>query len=76
MAAVMSADMGDADKVVPLIEEARRMGLKVNPPDVNQGDLKFTVNAEGDVVYGPARCADWARDRFPPSSTLGHMAIY
>ena len=52
MAAVMSADMGDVDKVVPLIEEARRMGLKVNPPDVNQGDLKFTVNAEGDVVYG------------------------
>ena len=52
MAAVMSADMGDVDKVVPLIEEARHMGLAVNPPDVNQGGLKFTVNAEGAVVYG------------------------
>ncbi|WP_420550709.1 DNA polymerase III subunit alpha [Litorivicinus lipolyticus] len=52
MAAVMSADMGDVDKVVPLIEEARRMGLAVNPPDVNQGALKFTVNDDGAVVYG------------------------
>ena len=52
MAAVMSADMGDVDKVVPLIEEARHMGLAVNPPDVNQGGLKFTVNPEGAVVYG------------------------
>lgn len=52
MAAVMSADMGDVDKVVPLIEEARHMGMPVNPPDVNQGDLKFTVNAQGAVVYG------------------------
>ncbi|MGB0956956.1 MAG: OB-fold nucleic acid binding domain-containing protein, partial [Litorivicinus sp.] len=52
MAAVMSADMGDVDKVVPLIEEARRMGLAVNPPDVNEGALKFTVNDGGAVVYG------------------------
>ena len=52
MAAVMSADMGDVDKVVPLIEEARAMGIAVNPPDVNQGALKFTVNSDGAVVYG------------------------
>jgi DNA polymerase III alpha subunit len=32
MAAVCSADMDNTDKVVPLIEECRRMKLKVEPP--------------------------------------------
>ena len=39
MAAVLSSDMDNTDKVVPLIEECRRMGLNVRPPDVNRGRL-------------------------------------
>ncbi|MGQ4878412.1 DNA polymerase III subunit alpha [Billgrantia sp. LNSP4103-1] len=52
MAAVMSTEMDNLDKVVPLIEESRRIGLTVTPPDVNIGAYKFTVDIDGRVVYG------------------------
>ena len=52
MAAVLSADMDNTDKVVILVEECRNMKLRIVAPDVNQSEYKFTVNAEGHVVYG------------------------
>ncbi|MER2493006.1 DNA polymerase III subunit alpha [Catenovulum sediminis] len=52
MAAVMSADMDNTDKVVTLVDECERMKLKLIPPDVNQGQYKFSVNEEGAIVYG------------------------
>ncbi|MET0052456.1 MAG: DNA polymerase III subunit alpha [Candidatus Thiodiazotropha sp.] len=52
MAAVCSADMDNTDKVVPLIEECRRMKLKVEPPQVNLSEYKFTASDEHTVVYG------------------------
>lgn len=52
MAAVLSADMDNTDKVVGLIEECRNMGLEVLPPDVNQSDYRFTCHDAQTVVYG------------------------
>ncbi|MCM2972307.1 DNA polymerase III subunit alpha [Larsenimonas suaedae] len=52
MAAVLSTEMHTIEKVVPLIEECRRMGLSVTPPNVNVGGYKFTVNDDNEVVYG------------------------
>ncbi|HUH57616.1 MAG TPA: OB-fold nucleic acid binding domain-containing protein, partial [Pseudomonadales bacterium] len=52
MAAVLSADMDNTDKVVILVEECRNMKLRLVAPDVNQSEYKFTVNDEGHVVYG------------------------
>ena len=52
MAAVLSADMDNTDKVVGLIEECRNMGLEVLPPDVNQSDYRFTCRDAQTVVYG------------------------
>ncbi|GAA5190469.1 DNA polymerase III subunit alpha [Ferrimonas gelatinilytica] len=52
MAAVMSADMDNTDKVVTLVDECNRMGLPVLPPDVNQGLYKFNVNEHQQIVYG------------------------
>ncbi|ALM51351.1 DNA polymerase III subunit alpha [Halomonas huangheensis] len=52
MAAVMSTEMDNLDKVVPLIEECRNLKLTVTPPDVNVGGYKFTVDDQGRVVYG------------------------
>jgi DNA polymerase-3 subunit alpha len=52
MAAVCSADMDNTDKVVPLIEECRRMGLKVEAPQVNLSEYKFTATDKQTVVYG------------------------
>src|SRR5690606_22852107 len=52
MAAVMSADMQNTDKVVTLVDECRAMKLRITPPDVNGGQFGFTVSPTGDVVYG------------------------
>ncbi|MCB1750348.1 MAG: DNA polymerase III subunit alpha [Gammaproteobacteria bacterium] len=52
MAAVLSADMDNTDKVVTLIEECRSMKLTVNPPHVNHSGFKFTVAGDDTIVYG------------------------
>ncbi|WP_026375674.1 DNA polymerase III subunit alpha [Aestuariibacter salexigens] len=52
MAAVMSADMDNTDKIVTLVDECNRMGLTILPPDLNSGRYKFTVNEDGQIVYG------------------------
>jgi DNA polymerase-3 subunit alpha len=52
MAAVMSADMDNTDKIVTLVDECSNMGLTLLPPDVNSGQYKFTVNENDEIVYG------------------------
>ncbi|WP_020209215.1 DNA polymerase III subunit alpha [Gilvimarinus chinensis] len=52
MAATMSSDMDKTDKVVTFIEECRNMGLTLLPPDVNRGELKFTVDDDNNIIYG------------------------
>jgi len=52
MAAVLSSDMDNTDKVVNFIDECRTMGLEMDPPDVSRSSYKFTVDGERTVVYG------------------------
>ena len=52
MAAVLSADMDNTDKVVVLIEECRRMKLPIDPPSINDSNFRFTVNGANRIVYG------------------------
>jgi len=52
MAAVMSADMDNTDKVVTYVDDAKSMGIKIVPPDVNRGDYKFTIDGEQTIIYG------------------------
>ncbi|MEH6451741.1 MAG: DNA polymerase III subunit alpha [Psychromonas sp.] len=52
MAAVMSADMDNTDKIVILVAECQSMGLDLGPPDVNEGIFKFNVDSDLRIVYG------------------------
>ncbi|WP_028627457.1 MULTISPECIES: DNA polymerase III subunit alpha [Pseudomonas] len=52
MAAVLTADMHNTDKVVTLIEECRHMKLRIVAPDVNNSEYRFTVDEDGQIVYG------------------------
>ena len=52
MAAVMSADMDNTEKIVTLVDECSNMGIDLLPPDVNAGQYKFTVNDDDQIVYG------------------------
>ena len=52
MAAVLSSDMDNTDKVVGFLDECQRMNLVVNNPNINVGNFKFTVNEAGEIEYG------------------------
>ncbi|MFA7553364.1 MAG: DNA polymerase III subunit alpha [Spongiibacteraceae bacterium] len=52
MAATMSSELQNTDKIVIFIEECRAMKLDYRLPDVNEGEYMFTVNKEGAIVYG------------------------
>tara|TARA_Y100001933_G_scaffold82733_1_gene84206 strand:- start:487 stop:3972 length:3486 start_codon:yes stop_codon:yes gene_type:complete len=51
MAATLSADMQNIDKVVTLVDEVRRMGLELTPPSVNHSQYRFT-GRDRRVIYG------------------------
>ncbi|MFW5896469.1 MAG: DNA polymerase III subunit alpha [Bacillota bacterium] len=53
MAALLTSIMSDGDKVRKYIEECRRMGIPVLPPDVNRSFGNFTVDDEG-ILFGLA----------------------
>ena len=52
MAAVLTADMVNTDKVVTLIDECRTMRLEVRPPAVNTSEWRFTIADDRTLVYG------------------------
>ena len=52
MAATMSSELQNTEKVVIFVEECRQLGLDVLPPDVNAGEYFFTVNDQDQIIYG------------------------
>ena len=53
MAALMSFEMSDTDKTLKNLNECRELSVPIAPPDVNAGDIGFTV-ADKKVVFGLA----------------------
>src|SRR5207342_2456286 len=52
MAATLSSDMDNTDKVVNFLEDARAIGLKVLPPDVNASGYMFEALDAKTIRYG------------------------
>jgi DNA polymerase III subunit alpha len=52
MAAVLSNNMNDIKQVTFFMDEAKRMGLKVLGPDVNESYFDFVVNKKGEIRFG------------------------
>src|SRR5947199_8531000 len=48
MAALLTSEMADTDKIVKYIDECRAMDLRVQPPDVNVSAVQFSV--AGDTI--------------------------
>ena len=46
MAALLTSEAGNTDKVVKYINECREMGIPVEPPDINVSDANFTPHGE------------------------------
>jgi DNA polymerase-3 subunit alpha len=51
MAALLTCEMADMDKVSEYVEEARRMGIGVLPPDVGRSEVDFAVEGP-DIRFG------------------------
>ncbi len=49
LAASMTLDMGNTDKLAEFRAEAVRLGIKVEPPSINRSDVEFEV--EGNTIY-------------------------
>ncbi|VFP83644.1 DNA polymerase III subunit alpha [Buchnera aphidicola] len=52
MASAMTLDMMRTNKVVNLIYDARRMRLTIKPPHINFSNYSFSVNKNGEIIYG------------------------
>jgi DNA polymerase-3 subunit alpha len=72
MAASLSSEIGNIEKLAVLIDECRRLGVEVLPPSVNGSSVTFDVDPEGRIVYalsavknvgeGPSRAIVEARE--------------
>jgi DNA polymerase-3 subunit alpha len=93
MAALLTSEMDDGNKrdiLVQHIDDARRLGVEVLPPDVNVGEPDFTV-ANGKIVFGltaikglgrgaaadivRARAAEPFRDLFDFCERIDHRVV-
>ncbi len=52
LAAMMTNDALNTEKLITYIAECHRLHIKVNPPDVNAGKFSFGVDDKGGVIYG------------------------
>jgi DNA polymerase-3 subunit alpha len=82
MAALMTSDINDSDRIHIFLEECRRMKIKVLPPDVNESQIDFTVvdgrirfglKAVKNVGEGPARAIVEARSKGEKFETLADL---
>jgi DNA polymerase-3 subunit alpha len=52
MAAVMSAELHNTDRLVTLKDDCRQLGLKLLAPDINKSAYQFSVADESTILYG------------------------
>ena len=52
LAALLTADSGDIDQISIYVTEAKRMGVKILPPNVNESGTMFTVVSNGAIRFG------------------------
>ena len=52
MCSLLNGNIGDSDKVVEYIEECKKMGIKIIPPDVSFGNDKFELYDYESIIMG------------------------
>ncbi|MDR2085360.1 MAG: DNA polymerase III subunit alpha [Bacteroidales bacterium] len=52
MASVLTHNLSDLKKITFFIEECQRMGITVLGPSINESNINFTVNKNGDILFG------------------------
>jgi DNA polymerase-3 subunit alpha len=70
MTALMTAESGDIEKIAQAVNEARRMGIKVLPPDINESAVDFQIVADKESIGNQA-----IRFGFSAIKNVGKAAI-
>jgi len=52
IAAVLSSDMDNTDKVVKFVKECEYMEVILNPPSINMSNYSFSVTEDNEIIYG------------------------
>jgi len=52
MAGNLTQNKSDITKVTKFMDECKDMGIRVKGPDVNESEVDFTVNKQGDILFG------------------------
>ena len=52
IAAVLSSDMDNTEKVVRFVRECEYMNITLNPPNINLSDYSFSVTDNNKIIYG------------------------
>ena len=52
LAAVLTTDMGQTDKLVTLKEDCKQLGIDLQGPDINRSRGEFMVSGEREISYG------------------------
>ena len=52
MCSLLNGNIGDSDKVVEYIEECKKMGIKIIPPDVSFGNNEFELYDYESIIMG------------------------
>jgi DNA polymerase-3 subunit alpha len=51
LAASMTLDIGNTDRLNVFRQEAKRLGIRVAPPDINRSEAVFSCDAEAGVIF-------------------------
>jgi DNA polymerase-3 subunit alpha len=82
LAASLTSEVGDSDRIVTLVDEARRLGIAVLPPDVNASVSGFTLEGPAirfglaaikNVGHGSVEALVRARNEGGRFETLGDL---
>ena len=52
IAAVLSSDIDNTDKVVRFVKECSYMNITLNPPNINLSNYSFSTTEANEIVYG------------------------
>jgi len=73
MAAVLSNEISNTDKISVFVGECQRMGIEILPPDVNHSSLKFSPETVAVAAVSDRRVGDIAGEasdgQRPPATT-------
>ena len=54
MAANLTSEVNNSDRVVILMDECKKLGLKIKPPDVNYSEAHFKPISKNEIAFGMA----------------------